>query len=62
MKLRHIEIFYAVYVTGSVSGAAKSLNVSQPTVSKVLKHAEIRIGFDLFHRQKGKLYPTGKAD
>ena len=62
MRLRHIEIFYAVYVTGSVSGAAKSLNVSQPTVSKILRHAEDKLGFLLFHREKGRLIPSEKAD
>ena len=62
MRLRHIEIFHAVYVTGSVSGAAKALNVSQPTVSKVLKHAESQLGFELFHRQKGRIFPTEKGE
>jgi len=33
MNLRHIEIFHAVYVNGSVSGAARTLNISQPSVS-----------------------------
>jgi DNA-binding transcriptional LysR family regulator len=41
-NLRHIEIFHAVYVNGSVSGAARALNVSQPSVSKMLRHAEPR--------------------
>ena len=40
MNLRHIEVFHAVYVNGSVSAAARMLNVSQPSVSKVLRHAE----------------------
>ena len=37
MRLRHIEVFYAVYRNGSVTGAAQELNVSQPSVSKVLR-------------------------
>ena len=61
MRIRHIEVFHAVFVTGSVSGAAKSLNVSQPTVSKILKHAEDQLGFHLFHREKGRLFPTKKG-
>jgi DNA-binding transcriptional LysR family regulator len=48
MKLRHIEIFHAVYVNGSVSAAARALNVSQPSVSKMLRHAETLLGFQLF--------------
>jgi DNA-binding transcriptional LysR family regulator len=30
MNLRHIEVFHAVYTKGSVSAAARALNVSQP--------------------------------
>jgi len=61
MKLRHIEVFHAVYVTGSVSGGARALNVSQPTVSKILKHAEDQLGFELFDRISGRLIPSEKG-
>ncbi len=42
--------------------AARALNVSQPSVSKVLKHSEARLGFTLFKRIGGKLYPTPEAE
>lgn len=61
MNLRHIEVFHAVYVNGSVSAAARMLNVSQPSVSKVLRHAESLLGFPLFHRTAGRLIPTDDA-
>lgn len=61
MNLRHIEIFHAVYVNGSVSGAARALNVSQPSVSKMLRHAESLLGFELFHRTHGRLVATEDA-
>jgi len=61
MNLRHIEIFHAVYVNGSVSAAARMLNVSQPSVSKVLRHAESLLGFQLFDRTGGRLIPTDDA-
>ncbi|WP_262690207.1 LysR family transcriptional regulator [Kordiimonas aestuarii] len=61
MRLRHIEIFHAVYSTGSVSRAALVLNVSQPSVSKVLRHAEDGLGYALFDRVKGKMVPTPEA-
>lgn len=61
MRLRHIEIFHAVFSSGSVSSAAKILNVSQPSVSKVLHHAEDQLGYLLFERIKGKLVPTQEA-
>ncbi len=62
MRLRHIEIFNAVYATGSISSAARLLNITQPTASKVLKHAEDQLGFLLFERVKGRLIPTREAD
>ena len=62
MRLRHIEVFHAIYSTGSITNAAKFLNVSQPSVSKVLAHAEIQLGFKLFDRVKGRLIATSEAD
>ncbi|MEO5867149.1 MAG: LysR substrate-binding domain-containing protein [Sphingomonas sp.] len=61
MNLRHIEIFHSVYVNGSVSGAARALNISQPSVSKTLRHAESLLGFPLFERTAGRLVPTEDA-
>lgn len=61
MRLRHIEVFHAVYSTGSVSRAARMLNVSQPSVSKVLRHAEDSLGYALFERVKGRVVPTAEA-
>lgn len=62
MRLRHIEIFHAIYTTGSITNAAKMLHVSQPSVSKVLSHAEMQLGFNLFERVKGRLIPTDEAE
>jgi DNA-binding transcriptional LysR family regulator len=59
--LRHIEVFHAVYVAGSVSGAARMLHVSQPSVTKVLRHAESVLGFALFERRNGRLIATEDA-
>jgi len=50
MRLRHIEVFQALLQAGTVSGAARLLNVSQPNVSRVLNHAEQQLGFALFER------------
>ena len=61
MRLRHIEIFSAIMLTGSTNGAAKLLHISQPAVSKMLQHAEQSAGFALFLRSKGKLVPTPEA-
>jgi DNA-binding transcriptional LysR family regulator len=61
MRLRHIEVFNAVMLTGSVSGAARLINVTQPAVSRILQHAELQLGFALFQRSKGRLMPTSEA-
>lgn len=47
--------------TGSVSAAASLINVSQPAVTKALQHAELQLGFKLFRRIKGRVYPTPEA-
>lgn len=62
MNLRQIEIFNAIYLQGSVSAAARSLNVSQPTVSKILKRLEDHLGFTLFDRAAGRLHPSERAN
>jgi len=61
MRLRQIEVFRAVMLTGTVSEAARLLHVSQPVVSRVLQHAESSLGFRLFDRQRGRLQPTPEA-
>jgi DNA-binding transcriptional LysR family regulator len=61
MRLRQIEVFHAVYTNGSITNAAAALSVSQPSVSKVLAHAEQQLGYRLFDRVKGKLIPTPEA-
>lgn len=61
MRLRHIEVFNAVMQTGSVSAAARLINVTQPAVSRTLQHAELQLGFALFQRARGRLTPTNEA-
>jgi DNA-binding transcriptional LysR family regulator len=61
MRLRHIEVFHAIYTGGSINAAAKALNVSQPSLSKTLQHAEDQLGFKLFRRVRGRLIPTEEA-
>ncbi len=61
MNLRQIEVFHAVYTAGSISAAARLLNVSQPSISKIVKHTEARLGFPLFLLVKGRLAATDEA-
>ncbi|MFC7738379.1 LysR family transcriptional regulator [Roseomonas sp. GCM10028921] len=61
MNLRQLEVFHAIMRTGSVTGAARLLNVTQPSVSTVLKHCEAQLRFPLFNRVGGRLQPTPEA-
>jgi DNA-binding transcriptional LysR family regulator len=61
MRLRQIEVFHAVYANGSISAAARALHVSQPAVSKVLRHTESQLGIPLFDLVRGRLVPTDEA-
>jgi DNA-binding transcriptional LysR family regulator len=61
MNLRQMEVFRAIMETGSVTGAARLLNVSQPAVTALLRHTEDQLRFQLFQRVKGRLEPTQEA-
>lgn len=47
--------------TGSVTGAADRLHVTQPAISHLLRDAEERLGYALFMRHLGRLAPTPRA-
>ncbi len=61
MNARQLETFRAVMRHGTLTAAAESMNVSQPAISKVLKHFESQIGYRLFDRLGGRLVPTAEA-
>lgn len=60
-KLRQMEVFRAVMLTGSMSGAARLLNVTQPAVSRVIAYTEQSLGLRLFERAGTRLTPTAEA-
>jgi len=61
MTLRQLEVLYAIMKWGSITAAARSLHVTQPAISAVLKHAEQQLRMKLFERIAGKLVPTPEA-
>lgn len=61
MRIKHIEVFNAIMLTGTVSGAARLLHVSQPAVTQTLQHAELQLGYSLFTRLHNRLAPTYEA-
>jgi DNA-binding transcriptional LysR family regulator len=61
MRARQLEVFTAVMKVGTITGAARILNISQPALSQILLHTEDDLGFKLFDRKKGRLFPTPEA-
>ncbi len=58
LNFRQLEVFRAIMVAKTISGAAELLNVSQPGISRLLKYMEFKLGVALFERHKGRLIPT----
>src|SRR5262245_16750915 len=57
-RLAAMEAFVRVVETGSFSGAARGLNVSQPAVSRMVLQIEKRLGVRLLIRSTRGLSPT----
>jgi DNA-binding transcriptional LysR family regulator len=53
--------FLAVLETGSLSGAARRLNLAQPTVRTRIEALEAALGTPLFTRSPGGLHPTERG-
>ncbi|RVU06452.1 LysR family transcriptional regulator [Novosphingobium umbonatum] len=54
----HLTIFHAIAAEGSITGAARRLELGVPAISKSLKALEARAGLPLFHRTTRKLEIT----
>lgn len=61
MNARQLEVFRAIMRSGTLTSAAQLLNVSQPAVSKILRHLESQLGYRLFERAGGRLHATAEA-
>lgn len=61
MNVKHLKFFQAVMKTGSVSGAARLLSVTQPAVTKTIQQLEYDLGIPLFERVSGRLRPTEES-
>ena len=62
LNSKQIEVFYTVYKEGSLTRAARSLKVSQPSISNSLSYSEQKLNLKLFLRQGRRLIPTPEAD
>lgn len=61
MDLREYSYFLAIVDTGSITKAAESLYISQPSLSIFLKKLEARLGFPLFSRVGSRLILTNEG-
>ena len=61
ISIRQVEVVRAVMAARSINGAAQLLNVSAAAVSRMLRHTESQIGFDLFARTPSGFVPTADA-
>ncbi|WP_241479099.1 LysR family transcriptional regulator [Leisingera sp. ANG-M1] len=59
---KQLEVFRAVMSTGSVSAAGRRLNLSQPSVSRILGDLERQFGVPLFQRKSKGVHPTPEAE
>ncbi|QQX78995.1 LysR family transcriptional regulator [Shewanella sp. KX20019] len=62
MKLRSLKYFQSVYELGSITAAAKSCFVSQPSITAAISQLEQLLGIALFIRHAGGVRPTSAAD
>lgn len=56
-----LSAFEAVMRTGSVSAAAREINLTQSTVSRLIQNLEDQLGRPLFERHRQRLMPTEAA-
>jgi DNA-binding transcriptional LysR family regulator len=61
LTLRQIEVIRSVMVAGTIAGAARLMNVTQPGVSRTMKHIESSLGIKLFVKKAGRYVPTSEA-
>jgi DNA-binding transcriptional LysR family regulator len=58
MELRHLEQILEICRAGGFSGAARKLQISQPTLSKSIARLEAQLSLKLFERSNGAARPT----
>lgn len=59
---RALLTFHRVCEAGTISGAARALNISQPSVSSAIAGLEARIGARLFDRQRSGIVLTAEGE
>lgn len=58
MQIRQLQMYQNTMLYGTISEAARVMNISQPSASRLIADLEQSVGFDLFLRTKGRLHPS----
>lgn len=61
MNTKQLTAFRAIMQHGSMSDAARRLDVSQPAISRLIRDLEQDLGFSLFERRNSRVYATAAA-
>lgn len=61
IRFRQLQAFHAIVETGTVTGAARLLGISQPGISNLIAQLERETRLTLFERSRGRLLPTPEA-
>ncbi len=61
LNVRHLRAVAAVVDSGSISAAARVVNLTQPAITQGIAKLELQIGLPLFERRPGGMMPTAAA-
>ena len=61
LNIRHLQAVAAIAEAGSISAAARSVNLTQPAITQGIAKLEAQIGLSLFERRPGGMSPTEAA-
>ncbi len=62
LEIRHLRMVDAIRREGTVTSAARVLNLTQPAVSHALRELEQRLGVELFRRDRKRMAPTPEGE
>jgi LysR family nitrogen assimilation transcriptional regulator len=62
MRIRQLQSFVTVCTTGSITGAARILNIAQPALGVQIRGLEDELGVMLLHRRADGVTPTAEGE
>jgi DNA-binding transcriptional LysR family regulator len=58
LNLRHLKAVAAIVDSGSISGAARAVNLTQPAITQAIAKIEATLDTSLFERTSSGMEPT----